>query len=130
MCERSSCGKRAQIPDAEARAPIQAHWPSLVAKQTAVLGIGSLSTIAESCGLEELFAFGGHVFPEEVAGFAHVAEEFLRRAVFEALVVGVDFVCFLGAHQGLRPFKKRSRAAMWTWSLSRPAASVYRLVVP
>ncbi len=70
--------------------------------------------ITESGGVEELFAFWGHVFPEEVAGFAHVAEEFFRGAVFETLDVSVDFVCLFGTHQGFRPFMKRSRAAMWT----------------
>ncbi len=54
------------------------------------LSIRVLCLVAESCGLQELSAFGGHVFPEEVAGFAHVAQEFFRCAGFEALDVLID----------------------------------------
>ena len=72
------------------------HLVLIEARQAVVLDIGSLCTVAESGGLEELFAFWGHVFPEEVAGFALVAVEFLRGAVFEALDVSVEFGTALG----------------------------------
>lgn len=46
------------------------HGSRAVARQAAILGIGSLHLLAEPGDLEELSAFRGHIFPEEVAGFA------------------------------------------------------------